>query len=195
MKHNNNNEDYLWDGSGKPDKEVQHLEKLLGQFKYEKKELQIKESQKRVVWSVYTRFALVAATILITLSGLWLLANKSNIAVLDTKIQIANKPNIKATSEVKSVHNDNQVQSNQNNQTAKNLTIVDNSINNVEMPALKIKDHQKIHHNSIKVKQVEVAINSEDESKEAAKQLLLALQIASTKLNIAQKRVQENSYQ
>jgi hypothetical protein len=30
------NNDYLWDGSGTPDPEVQHLEKLLGRFKYKR---------------------------------------------------------------------------------------------------------------------------------------------------------------
>ena len=30
-------DDYLWDGSGEPDPEIEHLEKVLGQYRYQPK--------------------------------------------------------------------------------------------------------------------------------------------------------------
>lgn len=188
MNQNKNN-NYLWDGSGEPDQEIENLEKLLGQFKHQKKELNIPKQSLR--WPVYVRFALVAATILVTLSvGLWLSVHKlspksdnSSATRLNTNI-----PSL----ETKPKQTDDKLTK---TQAVTGLNKVDKPINNTDKTMTVRVSYHKSHHTSLKPKQSEMAMVSVDEGKEAAKQVLIALQIASTKLNIAQKRLQENSYQ
>lgn len=71
----NNNDDYLWDKTGKPDPEIQELEQLLGTLRYQPRSLDIPDgiapSQKR---ALFPRILAIAATIAIMLlgAGLWL---------------------------------------------------------------------------------------------------------------------------
>jgi hypothetical protein len=77
------NDDYLWDGSGESDPEVERLERVLGKYRYQAKPLSSalhsRLSERRVGW---IRLAAVAAAILIVLSGLWIfrVQNKSVIS-------------------------------------------------------------------------------------------------------------------
>jgi hypothetical protein len=74
------NDDYLWDRSGEPDREVERLERVLGKYRYQAKPLSpalhSRLSERRGGW---IRLAAVAAAILIVLAGLWIfrVQNKS----------------------------------------------------------------------------------------------------------------------
>ena len=71
------NENYLWDKSGEPDEEVQHLEMLLSEFRYQPRPLVLPEATpKRLIFSYATAravgYAALAATVLFALGlGLW----------------------------------------------------------------------------------------------------------------------------
>jgi hypothetical protein len=67
-------DDYLWDGSGEPDPEIEHLEKVLGRYRYQPKPLGVVFDQqllpRRARW--WPRLAVAAAIILMALAGLWI---------------------------------------------------------------------------------------------------------------------------
>ncbi len=72
------NDDYLWDGSGEPDPEVQRLEGLLGRLRHNRPAPewplsfpQFRRSSARTVWPLWPRFAAAAAVVLLAV-GTWL---------------------------------------------------------------------------------------------------------------------------
>jgi hypothetical protein len=68
------NEDYLWDKSGQPDPEIQQLEEILGTLRYQPRELEIPAHIRPGHRSVFTRgLAIAAAIALVALGlGIWL---------------------------------------------------------------------------------------------------------------------------
>ena len=75
-----NDDDYLWDRTGEPDPDVEHLERVLGKYRYQAKPLspalQARLPEHRGGWM---RFAAVAAAVLIALAVFWIykVQNKS----------------------------------------------------------------------------------------------------------------------
>lgn len=75
------NDNYLWDKSGEPDEEIQHLESLLSEFRYQPRPLALPEaapeklpSAKPMIFSFGNlRYAALAAMALLALgAGIWL---------------------------------------------------------------------------------------------------------------------------
>jgi hypothetical protein len=72
-------DDYLWDKSGEPDEEVERLEELLGGLRYQPRELELPETlqlahaPRRKYWP---SLAAAAALILAGLAGLWLVQHR-----------------------------------------------------------------------------------------------------------------------
>jgi hypothetical protein len=71
-------DDYLWDGTGEPDPDIQRLEQTLGRFRYQPKPLKDAFDQqllaRRTNW--WPRLAAAAAIILMALVGLWVARNQ-----------------------------------------------------------------------------------------------------------------------
>ncbi len=68
---------YLWDKSGEPDDEVQHLESLLSEFRYTPRPLVLPEAMPKAIIYSFTavRYAAIAAVALLALGvGIWLSA-------------------------------------------------------------------------------------------------------------------------
>lgn len=92
------NDNYLWDKSGEPDEEIQQLESLLSEFRYQPRPLVLPvEEPKRGLFSTLLpfftmRYAMATAMALLVLSaGLWLLtrtAEKEQIAVQPTATSV-----------------------------------------------------------------------------------------------------------
>ncbi|HEX4945973.1 MAG TPA: hypothetical protein VFZ34_04895 [Blastocatellia bacterium] len=73
------NDNYLWDKSGEPDEEIQQLESLLSEFRYDPRPLVLPEvtpevTRKAMIFSfVNLRYAALAAMVLLALGiGIWL---------------------------------------------------------------------------------------------------------------------------
>ena len=66
-------EDYLWDRSGEPDPEVEHLERVLGKLRYQptpvSPALRSQLTRRPAAWM---KLAAIAAAILVILAGLWI---------------------------------------------------------------------------------------------------------------------------
>lgn len=71
------NDNYLWDKSGEPDEEIQHLESLLSDFRYQPRPFVVpEEAPKKMIFSMLSmstlRYGAIAALALLTLGiGLW----------------------------------------------------------------------------------------------------------------------------
>jgi hypothetical protein len=69
-------DDYLWDGSGEPDADVEQLEKLLGSYRYQARPLDARFEQQLIARRnfFWVKYAAAAAIIVMALVGAWLLA-------------------------------------------------------------------------------------------------------------------------
>jgi hypothetical protein len=72
------NEDYLWDGSGEPDPEIENLEQLLGKYRYTQRPLELPARPTR---RIPLQLAAAAAIVLMVLAGLWVMRSRSTEAV------------------------------------------------------------------------------------------------------------------
>lgn len=73
-------EEYLWDKSGEPDPEIQQLEEILGTLKYQPKPLNLPDDIKPVRRSRYLPLVAIAATLLVALLAgvVWLRARNDS---------------------------------------------------------------------------------------------------------------------
>jgi translation initiation factor IF-1 len=90
-------DDYLWDGSGKPDAEVQRLETVLGRFRHDRPAPQFLERpgffDRLRLWFALPQLAAVAATILLV-AGTWVVVHRSKPSA-----QLTTKTSVTRTSE------------------------------------------------------------------------------------------------
>ena len=68
-------DDYLWDGTGEPDPEVERLEQMLSVYKFQPKHLEL--PARPGTW-FSPRLAAAAALILMAIAGLWVFLNKGD---------------------------------------------------------------------------------------------------------------------
>jgi hypothetical protein len=68
------NEDYLWDKSGEPDPEIQQLEEILGTLRYQPKPFEVPRNVPAPRRRSYFPLIVIAATLLVALlaGGIWL---------------------------------------------------------------------------------------------------------------------------
>jgi hypothetical protein len=68
------NEDYLWDKSGEPDPEIQQLEEILGTLRYQPKPFEVPRNVPAPRRRSYFPLVAIAATLLVALlaAGIWL---------------------------------------------------------------------------------------------------------------------------
>lgn len=69
-------DDYLWDGSGDPDPDVEHLEDLLARFRHQGRAPEMPQLSPRTLGSRLPLFAVAAALLIALITGLWLALNR-----------------------------------------------------------------------------------------------------------------------
>jgi hypothetical protein len=177
--------DYLWDRTGEPDPEIQQLEQVLGTLRYQPRSLDIPAGlvplHKR---ALLPRLLAIAATIAIMLLGvgLWLSLHRQTGGS-----EVAKNP----------------VTTNAGDQTAVVTPTKDNSEATI-LPTINSGDNPIRHRVNRDVRSREMArsrrptLNTSEltakerkEAEAAKEQLMLALRVASSKLNFAQKKAQE----
>jgi hypothetical protein len=162
------NEEYLWDKSGEPDPEIQQLEEVLGSLKYQPRPLEIPRNLVVLRRRRYSPYLAIAASLIFALlaAGFWLmrLRDQNERPVNEAKVE---QP--KATPENKIQRQD-------------------------EIPGIEKKEpvvafNQPPRHKRVTRRNVSTRITREEreEALAAKQQLLLALRVASKKLNLAQK--------
>jgi len=168
------NENYLWDRTGEPDKELLRLEELLGELRYQPRPLQI-PSNVRVGRRSFAPALAIAATLLVAVAiGLWLNLNHRSVAPPQ---QASNsqpaQPNTPAATNTGS-----------ETQAA--------TINNPPKPN-KLERHQTIARSfTTNRRPRSVTRQPELTAEELAQkeQVVLALRMVSVKLNLAQRKTQ-----
>ncbi|MGA9769275.1 MAG: hypothetical protein WBV94_09560 [Blastocatellia bacterium] len=94
-------DDYLWDGSGEPDPEIEHLEKVLGRYRYQPKPVGAAFDQQLLPRRArfWPKLAVAAAIILMALAGVWIVRHQQKsaqgsleMAVDEKKVQPQEQP-------------------------------------------------------------------------------------------------------
>lgn len=75
-------DDYLWDGSGEPDPEIEHFEKVLGRYRYQAKPVGAAFDQQLLPRRArfWPKLAVAAAIILMALAGFWIVRQQQKAA-------------------------------------------------------------------------------------------------------------------
>lgn len=176
------NEDYLWDRSGKADEEIEELEALLGELKYQPRPLEIPVSVTVGRKSFTLRALAIAATIAMIMFGAALWQSRQNPTVI---------PNV--TAKLPALDKRNEV-------TASNPERPTKDVGAALVPNTTFKRGNASPHSSLtgNAARVRVATPTDQqlpksevaEAQAAKQQLLLALRVVSAKLTVAQKRTQ-----
>jgi hypothetical protein len=197
----NTNGDYLWDKTGEPDPEIQQLEEILGTLRSQPRVLEIPddlqtESSPRFFSGHARRPAprlAIAATIVIALLGLGLWLGLQRLQ-RGQPAQVVKNPNTPAPG------------SNPDSTVAKAPDEKQNEVVIVPESDQKLRDapHRDRDNASLRagnrrrtrkevVNNPQLALNELREGKAAKDQLMLALRVASAKLNFAQKKTQNTN--
>ena len=206
--------DYLWDKTGEADAEVERLEELLGTLRYKARPLQLPESssaqtarskfrpQRSFKWQ---RLALAASLLLMLLAGAWLIRWQHN----EHQRAAAHKQNIVApvtpepTPQEQQARTTNDKPAPQPQPATTPAPIVPANYHRSRRASV----HRDLlaRHRSSSAPSVPQQATPHDpqlanapqeltpEQREATEKLLLALRIASAKLNYAERQVQEMS--
>lgn len=214
---NDMNDDYLWDRTGEPDPEIQQLEEVLGRLRYQPKPLEIPAGvgpdRRRFSFtgagsSFGPRLAIAATVAAIVLGlGLWVGLQRKGAVPEVAKTESPNNRTgtvqVAQTSQATKSNNDAASASNTSNQAVAPRTVL--TSDSTDNP-----QRQRI--NSRPASQGLVATNRKrnrfplnedtelagDELREAEagkQQLMLALRVASSKLNFAQKKTQGTNFE
>jgi hypothetical protein len=169
------NDNYLWDGSGEPDPELKRLEELLRPLGHCSPEPEWPARPRRAFWPVV---AAAAAIVLAALGGLWMSRHSSN-NVVPQPSQVAERKKEDA----------------QKSKDSPAAQPKDSKESLQPQQAISPKPHRRNHRRPSGHSHSELARADEQlriEGERAKAKLLLALHIASSKLNEVQKRVQQS---
>ena len=179
------NNDYLWDRTGEPDPEIQHLEQVLGTLRYQPQPLelpaQVLISHKR---SFFPRMAIAAAVATMLVGGTtWLLMYRQKTSMIP-----GSASTISAVENVKTPEN--------TAASAKDEVVAESKA----VGAMKIKPKPSGVRKSLmatnkkfrplELRGSKLTASDRAEAQAAKQQLLLALRVASAKLSLAQKKAQ-----
>lgn len=194
---NNNNDDYLWDQSGEPDPEIQELEQVLGTLRYQPRPLEIPlglqpERRHVSVRGFAPRLAIAAAIALVVLgAGFWLsLQRRDSPGVAKTPAGRADSERAAATVTEDVVRELNPPESRMEQPSSLSTNPADKpsrkrfSQAGIAGPAKRKRD--------LEVKPPELTAYELREAEAGKARLMLALRVASAKLNFAIKKAQGN---
>lgn len=169
------NDDYLWDKSGEPDPEIQQLEELLGTLKYQPRPLEIPEAPRTARPRFYLPISLAAAIALALIGvGVWRAMSRKEEAA------VARQPVVESKSTAP-------VNASPKQQPGK--------VENSGTPGVVADRYAVTHRPRPRARRVmrdrsELSSIQKAEGEKAKEQLVLALRLASAKLNLAQQRTQ-----
>ena len=169
------NDDYLWDRSGQPDPEIKQLEEILGELRYQPRPLEIPGGLKTGHNHFHvSRFAIAASVAMIVLGvGAWMAIQKqSNHVTLS--------PEHSKPAEVKTV---TPPASNENS----SHTAVVNPIEENKPTAPR---HVRVRSRARTIRTPQLSSEELAEAVAAKERLMMAMRLASSKLNYAQKKAQ-----
>jgi len=172
---------YLWDKSGEPDPELEQLEHLLGGLRYQPRALDLPAVPRRRVLSPYLAAAAVIV-VMILAAGVWMGLKRYSKAT--DQSQAAGRRSA----------GDQQKQDQSHEMAMKDSRAEPDRSGDHSMVSVRQSHHRKPRHLPAASRQPVVDSSLAAEQELAKQQLMLALRLASSKLNLAQKKVQESSH-
>jgi hypothetical protein len=162
-------DDYLWDKSGEPDPEIQKLEEILGTLRYQPKPLELPQDVRLQQRRNYFPWVAIAATVVIALLAgiIWLRVRTNSVP----QEHQANAPEVSAPPRKEKVTVTN---------PPKKDAVPDKPVENV---AINRKPRSRPSMTPVRKQERE-------EGLAAKEQLMLALRLASEKLNMAHRKTQ-----
>jgi len=173
------NDDYLWDKSGEPDPEIQQLEQILGALRYQPRPLELPDDLIVKRRQNYFPLMAIAATFVIALlaAGLWWrTTSQKKPALQEVRVdQPASAPTI--------------------NKQVDNKTLATDNHGPSPLPSVHRHKHQSpnvLASNTRRRSNSTPTLSpaQEKEAEDAKAQLLMALRLASEKLNLVQRKTQ-----
>jgi septal ring-binding cell division protein DamX len=203
--------DYLWDKSGEPDAEVQRLETLLGELRFEPgRKLELPPemtvpARSRSGW--YAAFAVAAALALMILAGVWFAVVRRHSSSTSSDLQVVeNSTGVSPSKPVEPApaapRRANEVAVSGESESASNLSDDDDRAaprppDRVVPASLGRPSTRRSYQSDLK-RRAELASNARQqrkanspemlEAERAKDQLMLALHVASAKINLAQRK-------
>jgi len=174
------NDNYLWDRSGEPDPEIQKLEELLGELRYQPRPLKIPANISIAKRRNYFSLAIAAAIALLVIgAALWFQISRSqpkrvlqaggNPQAEPPKAPSTGSPQPEQNVNVKNDNDNQKLTPPRRRQPATNLVAVNRRREN-------------------RAQMRELVLTAEEQAEK--EQVLLALRIVSAKLNLAQRKTQ-----
>jgi hypothetical protein len=164
------NNNYLWDRTGEPDKELQQLEELLGELRYQPRPLQIPDNIRVGRRRSFIPALAIAATLLFAVAiGLWLNVNR------------------RSAPQPEQPHDDRSAQTN----SSPSKTATNETATTKDAPKHKTARRQMVARSFAVKKRPRTLINQPElTAQELAQkeQLVYALRMVSAKLNVAQRK-------
>ncbi len=171
------NDEYLWDKSGEPDPEIQQLEQVLGTLRYQPKPLTLTDDVRPVKPSHRGWLLAIAATLLVALfaAGLWLVVTKKADQPFDAKNTVPAPALPSPLPE----------------QAPGHLT---SAPENNPAPKLASPERNKLLARNVRrathLATPKLTKEEREEASEVKQQLMVALRVASEKLNLAHRKTQ-----
>jgi hypothetical protein len=167
------NDEYLWDKSGEPDPEIQQLEQILGTLRFQPKSFELPDNVQLIRGNHNLPLLAIAATILMAVfaAGLWLLVkNKSTPQLQNVRVEAPTFPqNIGGPTPP-------------GNKPKESLAIKGTTPNRHRDRAATSRPRQNFSDLPA------LAKSKRQQALEAKEQLMVALRLASEKLNLAQRK-------
>jgi hypothetical protein len=184
------NNDYLWDRTGEPDPEIQRLEEILGDLRYQPHPLAIPTQRQTARHRMFLPTLAIAAAIvmMVAAAGLWFALRQQKTAQpIEAKITLAGqKPNdLQAPGAIPYRSPSDQLTRNPNYQTAIVTPPRHRPLRNVSV--------SNRRRSGVTASSLGMTAEERDEAEAAKNKLMLALRVASAKLNLAQRRMQTTS--
>lgn len=185
------NDDYLWDRTGEPDPEIKQLEELLGTLRYQPQPLALEESIRSERRRRYFAPLAIAAAIalMILAGGLWVRIHRSQTSEqqIVKKQQPATEGNTQPLPALSPGPNGSHPQLAEIPQRATFKAAINPRHRATRGNSLA---QSRDRHPRPVTPQNEMSIAEPDEVRAAKEQLMLALRLASAKLNFAQRKTQ-----
>ena len=161
-------DDYLWDKSGEPDPEIQKLEEILGTLRYQARPLELPEDLPMQRRRSYLPWVAIAATVLVALlAGIIWLNLRSNNVSQPMQAGVPDAPEPQKEKAVVVIDPKEKVAP-----VTQNIAVNNKPRNKSSLTSLRKRERER------------------EEALAAKEQLMLALRLASEKLNLAHRKTQ-----
>jgi hypothetical protein len=193
----NSDSDYLWDKTGEPDPEIQQLEEILGTLRYQPRPLEIptglRVGREQSFFRSFATPLAIAATIAMLLLGLGLFLGLQRLRQSQPQqiVKTPDTPRLQPNPAPALSPNDKQESALVVSSPGPEKKRIDEPLRHQDKRALLARNSNRTR--STGPTDQKVTLKQQQEGQAAKEQLMLALRVTSTKLNLAQRKAQSTN--